>query len=177
MRDLVPLGIGVVVAARLRPFGPLLGRVRDRYPKAARILRRPGLLRGVIFQAAVKLSIAAANVAGLIGDGERPLGEELSVLACGHVVDLTGLSRVHKENRMHGGRLNCERARVHEGKRNELQVVRGGLPLEAIYFTFPGDTVSPGLATESPGAILKRLDKVRLLGQPQSSPIFYDSVH
>ena len=99
------------------------------------------------------------------------------MLVGGRVIDRATFRSVYEENRLHSHSLGRERARVHEGKRNELQVVRGGLPLKAIYFAFPGNTVSPGLATEPPGAILKRLDKVWLLGQPQSSPIFYDSVH
>ena len=99
------------------------------------------------------------------------------MLVGGRVIDRATFRSVYEENRLHSHSLGRERARVHEGKRNELQVVHGGLPCKAIHFTFPDDTVSPGLATEPPGAILKRLDKVWLLGQPQSSPIFYDSVH
>lgn len=131
----------------------------------------------MILQAAVELAAIFANIAGLIGDRVGPGSKQVNVLVSGRVIYRAAFRSVYEENRLHGHGLDCKRARVHEGKRNELQVFRGGLPCKAIHFTFPDDTVSPGLATESPGAILKRLDKVRLLGQPQSSPIFYDSVH
>ena len=128
-------------------------------------------------QAAVELAAIFANIAGLIGDRVGPGSKQVNVLVGGRVIDRAAFRSVYEENRLYGHGLGSERARVHEGKRNALQVVRGGLPLKAIYFAFPGNTVSPGLATESPGAILKWLDKVWLLGQPQSNPIFYDSVH
>ena len=131
----------------------------------------------MILQSTVKLAAIFANIASLIGDRVGPGSKQVNVLIGGRVIDRATFRSVYEENRLHGHGFGSERARVHEGKRNALQVVRGGLPLKAIHFTFPDDTVSPGLATESPGAILKRLDKVRLLGQPQSSPIFYDSVH
>ena len=76
--------------------------------------------------------------------------------------------------RLCGGR---KRAAVNISERNELQVVRIGLSREAIYFAFPSDRARPGLVTEPPGAVIKWLDKVRLLGKPQNSPIFYDSIH
>lgn len=131
----------------------------------------------MILQATVKLTAIFANIAGLIGDRVGPGSKQVNVLVSGRVIYRAAFRSVYEENRLHGHGLDCKRARVHEGERNELQVVRGGLPLKAIYFAFPGNTVSPGLATEPPGAILKWLDKVWLLGQPQSSPIFYDSVH
>ena len=131
----------------------------------------------MILQATVKLAAVFADIASLIGNRVGPGSKQVNVLVGGRVIDRAAFRSVYEENRLHGHGLSSERARVYEGKRNALQVVRGGLPLKAIYFTFPGDAVSPGLDTESPGAVLKRLDKVWLLGQPQSSPIFYDSVH
>ena len=131
----------------------------------------------MILQATVKLAAVFADIASLIGDRVGPGSKQVNMLVGGRVIDRATFRSVYEENRLHGHGLGRERARVHEGKRNELQAVHGGLPCKAVHFTFPGDTVSPGLDTESPGAVLKRLDKVWLLSQPQSSPIFYDSVH
>ena len=101
----------------------------------------------MILQAAVELAAIFADIAGLIGDRVGPGSKQVNVLVGGRVIDRAALRSVYEENRLHGHGLGSERARVHEGKRNELQVVRIGLSREAIYFAFPGNTVSPGLAT------------------------------
>ena len=98
-------------------------------------------------QATVKLAAVFADIASLIGDRVGPSGKQVNMLVGGRVIDRATFRSVYEENRLHSHSLGRERARVHEGKRNELQVVRGGLPLKAIYFAFPGNTVSPGLAT------------------------------
>lgn len=131
----------------------------------------------MILQATVKLAAVFADIASLIGDRVGPGSKQVNVLVGGRVIDRAAFRSVYEENRLHGHGLGRERAAVNISERNELQVVRIGLSREAIYFAFPSDRARSGLITESPCAVIERLDKVRLLGKPQNSPIFYDSIH